>query len=168
MVEKAPCAVTKILVLTWLPNLARSCPHSPTTRCTSHRSALRRICATSCRSVLGYWGNTIWGAVRNKERWKGHRTPTQEPSTNDMRDPVQSRPDAHSPLGGAQLIAQKVKLVVWTWAPEWFLNLGRLGFEIPPPEKNALVFSTETGRTDAVPLPRRAKHPVLTRPISNR
>ena len=32
--------------------------------------------------VLGYWGDTMRGAVRNKERWKGRRTPTQDPSTN--------------------------------------------------------------------------------------
>ena len=33
-------------------------------------------------SVLGSWGNTMRDAVRNKERWKRCRTPTQDPSTN--------------------------------------------------------------------------------------
>ena len=31
--------------------------------------------------VLGSWGNTMLGAVRNKEICKRSRTPTQDPST---------------------------------------------------------------------------------------
>ena len=33
--------------------------------------------------VLGSWGNTMRGAVRNKERWKARPAPTQDPSTNN-------------------------------------------------------------------------------------
>ena len=32
--------------------------------------------------VLGSWGNTMRDAVRNKERWRRRRTPTQDPSTS--------------------------------------------------------------------------------------
>ena len=32
--------------------------------------------------VLGSWGKTMRDAVRNKERWKTRRTPTQDPSTD--------------------------------------------------------------------------------------
>ena len=49
-----------------------------------------------------------------------------------------------------------------TWAPEFG---GRNGF--PPPEKNELALSIEKGCADTVPFQTRAKHPVLTRPISN-
>ena len=34
------------------------------------------------RSALGSWGNTMRDAARNTERWKRHRTPTQDPSTD--------------------------------------------------------------------------------------
>ena len=42
-----------------------------------------RTCADA--SVRGSWGNTMRGAVRNKERWKWRRTPTQDPSTGNFR-----------------------------------------------------------------------------------
>ena len=32
--------------------------------------------------LVGSWGNTMRGAVWNKERWTGRRAPTQYPSTN--------------------------------------------------------------------------------------
>ena len=35
--------------------------------------------------VPGSWGNTMRDAVRNKERWKGRRAPTQDPSTDRQR-----------------------------------------------------------------------------------
>ena len=34
-----------------------------------------------CRRVLGSWGRAMRGAVRSKERRKGRRAPTQDPST---------------------------------------------------------------------------------------
>ena len=36
-------------------------------------------------SVLGSWGKAMRDAVRNTERWKRRRTPTQDPSTNNWR-----------------------------------------------------------------------------------
>ena len=33
--------------------------------------------------VLGSWGNAMRDAARNKEMWKGRRTPTQDPSTDN-------------------------------------------------------------------------------------
>ena len=38
--------------------------------------------ACACASVLGSWGKTMRDAVRNKKRWIGRRTPTQDPSTD--------------------------------------------------------------------------------------
>ena len=49
------------------------------------------VVAQPCRSVLGSWGKTMRDAVRNKERWKGRRTPTQHPSTN-KRQALPARP----------------------------------------------------------------------------
>ena len=49
------------------------------------------------------------------------------------------------------------------WAPECG---GR--FRFPPPEKNELVLSIETGCTDTVSFSTKTKHPVLTRPIPYR
>ena len=46
---------------------------------------LRQNCEKRTRilgSVLGSWGNTMRDAVRNEERWKRRRTPTQDPSTD--------------------------------------------------------------------------------------
>ena len=34
--------------------------------------------------VLGSWGRTMRGAARSKERRKGRRAPTQDPSTNNL------------------------------------------------------------------------------------
>ena len=46
-------------------------------------------------SVLGSWGNTTRGAVRNKERWKMCHTPTQDPSTNlrSQSSPIDYQPN---------------------------------------------------------------------------
>ena len=44
-----------------------------------------RPAQTPFARVLGSWGNTTRGAVSNKERWKGRRTPTQDPSTHNTR-----------------------------------------------------------------------------------
>ena len=34
--------------------------------------------------VLGSWGKTMREAFRNKERWKGRRASTQDPSTDHL------------------------------------------------------------------------------------
>ena len=62
------------LVFTFFRTEARACS-DPTTPARDGRweSSL----------VLGYWGNTMrGGALRNEERWKRRRTPTQDPSTS--------------------------------------------------------------------------------------
>ena len=41
-----------------------------------------------CAQVLGSWGNTTRDAVRDKERRKGRRTPTQDPSTHTQPKPA--------------------------------------------------------------------------------
>ena len=44
---------------------------------------VRAACGTERpASVLGSWGKAMRGALMNKERWKGRRAPTQDPSTN--------------------------------------------------------------------------------------
>ena len=49
--------------------------------CISHAASCFEAAAL-VRLVLGSWGNTTRGAVRNKERWKARRTPIQDPSTD--------------------------------------------------------------------------------------
>ena len=42
--------------------------------------------------LLGSWGKTTRDAVGNKEWWKGRHTPTQDPSTNNAKNPFLPRP----------------------------------------------------------------------------
>ena len=42
--------------------------------------------------VLGSWGKTTQDAVRNKECWKRRHTPTQDPSTNEAKNPFPFQP----------------------------------------------------------------------------
>jgi len=49
--------------------------------------------------------------------------------TTNMRDLVQSKPDSYSPLSGADLIAQKVEVIVWM---DGMYNFGEIRFALTP------------------------------------
>ena len=58
-----------------------------------HDAAVAHVLPSSAQlgSVLGSWGKPIRDAVRSKERWKGRRAPTQDPSTDLFFVCVQAR-----------------------------------------------------------------------------
>ena len=71
-----------------LPHVVAHCAlsaRSPVADCIPRTSHGRRPSWPVARPVLGYWGNTMRDAVRNMERWKRRRAPTQDPSTDRVQ-----------------------------------------------------------------------------------
>ena len=99
--------------------------------------------ARRSQSVPGSWGETIRYAVRNKERWKRSRTPTQDPST-DLRLLLLLE---EAPEGGHAQLTERAPPQLPLLAVLRIVVLGRISGPFPPGMARGLLLAAPSTAT---------------------